>query len=272
MPEPLPHHVFRSVATSVVQRLRAIGVHADYAIVDGYTLIDRDSGEGMLVFRAEGTDGVEYIVHYSSRRQEVRVRDFDFSKYIVIKTDSISYLVVDYARLDRVGRLRVVEVIGEVLKRSNISNTTIVVYDEEALNVKNFYYAETLRFDNNETLKSMLIEAFKKAVDAFIEVNASRLVVGGGKEGGYWVRLEIRDTFDKCADAVKRFVHVYVDEIRKIVPEDIPIYIELEENAKPEYLLPERSSQQPLLIIAAIKAITLTPIIVWRIAWRKSRS
>jgi len=124
-------------------------------------------------------------------------------------------------------------------------------------------------------LKSVLIEAFRKATDAFIEVNASCFVLAGGIGGGYWVSLGIRYTFNECADAVIRFVHVYFDEVRKIVPEDIPIYIELEENAKPEYLLPGRPSQQPLLApppaLAIAAGAPALVVVAWRITRRKSK-
>lgn len=46
---------------------------------------------------------------------------------------------------------------------------------------------------------------------------------------GYWLDVWISKTCSECSSAVQRFVKTYVDEIRKFIPEDKPIYIQLAE-------------------------------------------
>jgi len=270
MPEPLPRDVLRGVAVGVIRKLGAIGVRANYAIVNTYVLAVRGSGKTVVVDRVESTDGAEYTVYESSRGLITKTRDFDFTNYVVITTYSANFLVVDYAGLGEGGKLKAIKVIGDALRNYNISNVTIAVFDERALSLENSYFIDAFRFNKNETLKNMLLEAFNKAANAFTEVNADCFTYGGGKFGGYWISLGIKDTFDKCADAVIRFVNVYVDEIRRIVPEDTPIYIELRENTGPLYLefAPLRNPQPPLAIVSVIAAIPAL-VIAWRIARRR---
>ncbi len=277
--ESLPSDVFRNIAVNVIRELRAIGVHANYVIVETYFLGGTVSNESMIVDKIESIDRVEYLIYDALKGLLTRTREFSFSNYrVILSKPSVKYLIISYVDLSESERLRVIRVIGDVVKRFNISNATIAVFDEIALNLKNSYFTDTLKFDKNETLKNMLIQAFDEAISAFMEVNASCFVGSGGIFGGYWAALDIRDTFDNCADAVKRFVHVYVDEIRRIVPEDIPIYIELRENMDPLQLLPLKNksfpelSQELLLAIAIIIVAIPALIIMWRITRRVNKN
>lgn len=90
----------------------------------------------------------------------------------------------------------------------------------------------------------------------------------GDKLGGYWLSLGITKSYSDCRGEVEEFVRVYVDEIRKVIPDDKPIYIELWENA-PRFEKAPFNSETPATMILVI-AIGVAAPIVTLFLWKKS--
>jgi hypothetical protein len=85
--------------------------------------------------------------------------------------------------------------------------------------------------------------------------------------GGYWLTLGITGTYDDCSREVINFVRTYVDEIRKIVSDDKPIYIELQEKAEKIVLLTEPANMSNTIMtmtILIVLAVSILSILMWR--------
>jgi hypothetical protein len=90
----------------------------------------------------------------------------------------------------------------------------------------------------------------------------------GDKLGGYWLSLGITKSYSDCRGEVEEFVRVYVDEIRKVIPDDKPIYIELWENA-PRFEKAPSNPETPAIMIPVIAIGVAAPIATLFI-WKKS--
>jgi preprotein translocase subunit SecE len=85
--------------------------------------------------------------------------------------------------------------------------------------------------------------------------------------GGYWLTLGITGTYNDCSREVINFVRTYVDEIRKIVPDDKPIYIELQEKTEKIVLLTEPTNTSNIIMtmtILVVAAVSILTILMWR--------
>jgi hypothetical protein len=91
----------------------------------------------------------------------------------------------------------------------------------------------------------------------------------GDKHGGYWLSLGITKSYSDCRDEVEEFVRVYVDEIRKVISDDKPIYIELMENA-PSFEKAPSNSETPATIMTPVIAIGVAALTAILFLWKKS--
>jgi hypothetical protein len=260
---------FYSMMKRVVEELNSLGIHTDLVTRYVATVVAKDSNQHMTIKGLINDTKASYMIESSSGRSVVN--KIDLSKYIVIENRSRTYLVMSYTGLSDNEKKRVIEIIGETFKGLN---TSVMIYDSKAFEIENAYYDDLYIFDNNNNLKNMLTDAIIKAVDMFKKNNYSCFSFAGGLMGGYWLTLGITGTYNDCSREVINFVRTYVDEIRKIVPDDKPIYIELQEKAEKIVLLTEPANKSYTIItmtILMVLAVSILSILMWR-SIRKTRA
>jgi len=246
----------------VVEELNSLGIHTDLITRYVATVVAKDSNQHMTIIGLINDTQASYMIESSSGRSVVN--KIDPSKYIVIENRSRTYLVMSYTGLSDNEKKRVIEIIGETFRALN---TSVMIYDSKAFEIENAYYDDLHIFENNNNLKNMLTNAINKAVDAFKSNNYSCFSFAGGLLGGYWLTLGITGTYNDCSREVINFVRTYVDEIRKIVPDDKPIYIELQEKAEKIVLLTEPANKSYTIMtmtILMVLAVSILSILMWR--------
>jgi hypothetical protein len=191
----------------------------------------------------------------------------DPSNYFIVENISRTYIVVDYTSLPSSEKEKLVTIIGSFFKELN---KTILIYDSKAFEVEEAYYTDLYESYPNKTLSDIVGNAMGKALDSsFKASNYSCFSYVGNKLRGYWLALGITKSYSDCRDEVEKFVRVYVDEIRKVIPDDKPIYIELEENA-PLFKKLISSPETPTTIMIPVIAIGVTALITTLLLREKS--
>jgi hypothetical protein len=124
----------------------------------------------------------------------------------------------------------------------------------------------------NKTLGGIVGDAMNKALDSSFKANNyTCFSFVGDKLGGYWLSLGITKSYSDCRGEVEEFVRVYVDEIRKVISDDKPIYIELWENA-PRFEKAPSNSETPATMIPVIAigvAVPTATLFLWKKSSKK---
>jgi len=180
-------------------------------------------------YRISGLLPPEVFVPRAQRAvQEIRAMSINAS-YSVDYGPYGSYLpyivISNYTRLDNDLKVAVISIIGSAFRGLN---STIRVYDPRVLDLVHLYLSESSVIDINSTLEKAIFNAIDKAVTT-IRNSEDDARFSAVFSDGYWLQVWIKKTHRECSSTIQRFVKTYVDEVRKFIPEDKPIYIELAE-------------------------------------------
>jgi hypothetical protein len=178
----------------------------------------------------------------------------------------LSYIVIsNYTRLDSDLKVAVISIIGSAFRGLN---STIRVYERGVLDLIDLYLSESRVVDTNSTLGEAVSNAVNKAIATINNNSEDRVCFSLILSNGYWLRVWISKTYSECSNAVQRFVKTYVDEIRKFIPEDKPIYIELAEGVViqgykdlPLLVDPVRTMWSRIVTLAIIGALIAPPVV-----------
>jgi hypothetical protein len=177
----------------------------------------------------------------------------------------LSYIVIsNYTRLDSDLKVAVISIIGSAFRGLN---STIRVYDPRVLDLMHLYLSESSVIDTNSTLENAVFNAINRAIAAIN--NSENLVCFSAiYDKGYWLHVWISKTYSECSSAVQRFVKTYVDEVRRFIPEDKPIYIELAEGVViggytnlPHLVDPVEVMWSRIVTLAIIGALIAPPVV-----------
>jgi hypothetical protein len=177
----------------------------------------------------------------------------------------LPYIVIsNYTRLNNDLKVAVISIIGSAFRGLN---STIRVYDPRVLDLVHLYLSESRVIDTNSTLEKAIFNAIDKAV-ATIRNSEDGACFSAVFSDGYWLQAWIKKTYSECSSAVQRFVKTYVDEVRKFIPEDKPIYIELAEGVViqgykdlPLLVDPVRTMWSRIVTLAIIGALIAPPVV-----------
>ena len=251
-----PDQSIEQALDSIIEQLRSIGVEAK--LITRYVAVGktRDLSRDVIIIGLLDKHSAKYTILGDSSR--ITTDKIDASNYFIVKNISRTYIVADYTSLPSSEKEKLVTIIRSFFKGLN---KTILIYDSKAFEVEEAYYTDLYEFYTNKTLSDIVENAMGKALDSsFKASNYSCFSFVGGKLGGYWLTLGITKSYSDCRDEVEKFVRVYVDEIRKVIPDDKPIYIELVENAPLFKKLPS-SPETPTTIMIPVIAIGVTALI-----------
>jgi hypothetical protein len=238
---------------SIIEQLRSIGVEAK--LITRYVAVGmtRDLSSRVVIIGLLDEHSAKYTIRSGSSR--ITTDKIDPSDYFIVMSISRTYIVMDYTSLPSSEREKLVTIIRSFFEGLN---KTILIYDSKAFEVEEAYHTDLYEYTN---LSDIVGNAMSKARDSsFKASNYSCFSFVGGKLGGYWLTLGITKSYSDCRDEVEKFVRVYVDEIRKVIPDDKPIYIELVENA-PTLKIPISSPETPTTIMIPVIAIGVTALI-----------
>jgi hypothetical protein len=249
-----PDQSIEQALDSIIEQLRSIGVEAK--LITRYVAVGktRDLSSRVTIIGLLDKHSAKYTILSGSSR--ITTDRIDASNYFIVMNISRTYIVADYTSLPSSEKEKLVTIIRSFFKGLN---KTILIYDSKAFEVEEAYYTDLDEYTN---LSDIVGNAIGKALDSSFKVsNYSCFSFVGGKLGGYWLKLGITKSYSDCRDEVEKFVRVYVDEIRKVIPDDKPIYIELMENTPPfkKLLLP--SPETPTTIMIPVIAIGVTALI-----------
>ncbi len=170
---------------------------------------------------------------------------------------------------------QVARIVGEVF--SDMSNLTIIIYDDRLKKLQDLYKETTVR-DNLYNIDSQLIEeltpVMNKTANALRARNCfAHMAIGGFTIGAVfpWTDLAtigITREYRECADIIEPYVREMADIARKYIPDEIPLYVIVEENMDPIVLLPSEPGlniKNVALAVGIIAVATTVLIVVWSI-------
>jgi hypothetical protein len=247
-----PDQSIEQALDSIIEQLRSIGVEAK--LITEYVAVGmtRDLSSRVVIIGLLDKHSAKYTIRSGSSR--ITTDKIDPSDYIIVMNTSRTYIVMDYTSLPSSEREKLVAIIRSFFKGLN---KTILIYDSKAFEVEEAYYTDLYEYTN---LSDIVRNAMGKALDSSFKVNNYSCFSFVGGKGGYWLKLGITKSYSDCRDEVEKFVRVYVDEIRKVIPDDKPIYIELVENA-PTFKKLISSPETPTTIMILVIAIGVTALI-----------
>jgi hypothetical protein len=257
-----PDQSIERALDSIIEQLRSIGVEAK--LITEYVAVGmtRDLSRNVMIVGLLDKHSAKYTILIDSSR--ITTDKIDPSDYFIVMSISRTYIVMDYTSLPSSEREKLITIIRSFFKGLN---KTILIYDSKAFEVEKAYHTDLYEYTN---LSDIVGNAMGKALNSsFKASNYSCFSFVGGKFGGYWLKLGITKSYNYCRDEVEKFVRVYVDEIRKVIPDDKPIYIELVENA-PTFKIPISSPETPTTIMIPVIAIGVTALIATLLLRKKS--
>jgi hypothetical protein len=160
-----------------------------------------------------------------------------------------------------------------------MSNLTIIIYDARLKKLQDLYKEPTVR-DNlyNIDIDSQLIEeltpVMSKTSKALRAINCyAHMGIGGFTIGAVfpWTDLAIigiTREYRDCAYIIEPYVREMADIARKYIPDEIPLYVIVEENMGPIVLLPSEPGlniKNVALAVGIIAVVTTILIVVWSI-------
>jgi hypothetical protein len=170
---------------------------------------------------------------------------------------------------------QVARIVGEVF--SDMSNLTIIIYDARLKELQDLYNETCVR-DYLYNVDSQLIEeltpVMNKTANALRARNCfAHMVIGGFTIGAVfpWTKLAvigITREYRDCADIIEPYVREMADIARKYIPDEIPLYVIVEENMGPIVLAPPEPGlniKNVALAVGIIAVATTILVVVWSI-------
>jgi hypothetical protein len=172
---------------------------------------------------------------------------------------------------------QVVRIVGEVF--SDMSNLTIIIYDARLKELQDLYNEnETGVRDYLYDVDSQLIEELRPVMDKTVNALRARncfahMAIGGVTIGAVfpWTTLAIigiTREYRDCADIIEPYVREMADIARKYIPDEIPLYVIVEENMSPITLFPPKPGlniKNVALAVGIIAVATTILVVVWSI-------
>jgi hypothetical protein len=170
---------------------------------------------------------------------------------------------------------QVARIVGEVF--SDMSNLTIIIYDARLKELQDLYNETAVR-DYLYDVDSQLIEELRPVMDKTVNALRARncfahMVIGGVTIGAVfpWTKLAvigITREYRDCADIIEPYVREMADIARKYIPDEIPLYVIVEENMSPIVLFPPKPGlniKNVALAVGIIAVATTILVVVWSI-------